>query len=336
MWLSITAYSDLSRTFFEIGALYYFLRYWKNNSRKILLASSVFLGFAICTKLVSIGTLIIFGIFIIFRKCVLKEKLGDLALLLTVSLGLAMPWFLTSYFYTANPFYPVLSELQLPHSPVVLLSPLVFLKTFINAFLFSPDPISPFYLSFLPLLLGKFKPIVKKHGILLLLSLASYIMWYATSQTGGARFLTSYIPLYTVLGLLVIKEYKKGIIYFFVAVTVIVICLNISYRFVANAKYIPVILGIQSRQVFLMNQLNFDFGDFYDENGEIAAIVGDDKVLLVNMHNLFYVDFPFTLAEWRGRDYKYILVQKSQLPEVYKDALLIYKNDKTHVKLYKL
>jgi len=336
MWLSITAYSDLSRAFFEVGALYFFLRYWKESSKKMLFFSSVFLGFAICTKLISIGTLIILIALIALKKRLIRRKISEVLLFTAVSVGIALPWFILSFYYTANPFYPLFSDLHLPHSPLVLLSPLVMVKTFISIFLFSPDPISPFYLSLIPPLIFNVKKIAKKHRVLLILSLLLYSMWYFTSQSGGARFLSSYLPLFTVLGILIVREFKKRILYIFIAITLSVACFNIAYRAVANAKYVPVILGTESRQDFLMHHLNFDFGDFYDENGEISEIVGNDKVLLINMHNLFYVDFPFTLQEWSSRDYKYILTQKSQLPEQYKNALLIYKNDKTHVKLYKL
>ena len=85
-----------------------------------------------------------------------------------------------------------------------------------------------------------------------------------------------------------------------------------------------------------MKHLNFDFGDFFDENSDISNIVGNNTVLLVNMHNLFYVDFPFTLAEWGSSSFKYVLVQQAILPSQYKKATQIYKNDMTHVTLYKL
>jgi len=336
MWLSTTAYTDLVRAFFEIGAFYYFIIYWRENSKKMLLFASLFLGFAICTKLISIGTLFIFVICIICRKKESRENINDSLWLITVSLGLAMPWFVISFFYKANPFYPLFSDLNLPYSPISLLSPFTFLKTMTNIFLFSPDPVSPFYMSLLPLIAFKSKYIIQKYKILFFLALISYIMWYFTSQTGGARFLTSYLPLYTILGVLALDRFKKKTVTVFATICIVIVGVNISYRFVANTKYIPVIFGIQSRQDFLLGHLNFNFGDFYDENGEISQIVGDDKVLLLNMHNLYYIDFPFIIPEWNDRDYKYVLVQKMDLPNKYGKALLIYKNDKTHVTLYKL
>jgi len=121
-----------------------------------------------------------------------------------------------------------------------------------------------------------------------------------------------------------------GLILFIAVVTIV-------YRATANARYIPVLLGLQTKQDFLMKNLNFSFGDFYDENSEIKKIVGEETVELLNMHNLYYVDFPFTLSEFsEDKKATYVLVQSGDIPQSYRNTRLIYKNDKTHVKLYKL
>ena len=335
MWLSTTAYSDLSRSFFEIGALFYFLKYWKQKSKTFLIISAILLGFAICTKLISIGTLLIF-VFVIMVSKQDRQKIKSSILFSMTAFLVASPWFVASFYYTSNPVYPLFTHLNLPHSPFSLLSPLTFLNTFISIFLYSPDPISPFYISILPLFFFKAKVLLKKFGLLFLLATICYLVWYFTSQSGGARFLSSYLPLYTLCGILAVRELKKKALTFFMIITVGVIFINISYRFVANLKYIPVIVGIQTKQDFLMKHLNFDFGDFFDENSDISNIVGNNTVLLVNMHNLFYIDFPFTLAEWGSSSFKYVLVQQAILPSQYKKATQIYKNDMTHVTLYKL
>jgi hypothetical protein len=85
-----------------------------------------------------------------------------------------------------------------------------------------------------------------------------------------------------------------------------------------------------------MKNLNFSFGDFYDEDKKIEKITSRERVLFVNMHNLFYVDFPFILPTKNMKNPKYVLVQNSTLPVAFKNAELVYKNSKTNVRLYKL
>lgn len=166
----------------------------------------------------------------------------------------------------------------------------------------------------------------------------SYIIWYTTSQSGGARFLAAYLPVYTLLTMLAISNIKRKIVVSIsLGLILLISFVTIGYRAVANGRYIPVILGFQTKQDFLMKNLNFSFGDFYDENSEIKNIVGTKTVELLNMHNLFYIDFPFTLAEFSdNKKASYVLVQSGDLPDKYKNIPLIYKNDKTHVKLYRL
>ena len=115
---------------------------------------------------------------------------------------------------------------------------------------------------------------------------------------------------------------------------------GIGARAYANAKYLPVLLGQESRQEFLLEHLNFDFGDFYDADAEIKNLVGESgKVLVYDIHNLYYVDFPFDHQSWAGprENYTHVLVGSGNtLSEKLKPAELIYQNHLTRVKLFKL
>lgn len=51
--------------------------------------------------------------------------------------------------------------------------------------------------------------------------------------------------------------------------------ISVPYRFIANIRFIPVILGLESKNNFLKNNLNFNFGDFYDIDGYL------DKKLII-------------------------------------------------------
>ena len=111
----------------------------------------------------------------------------------------------------------------------------------------------------------------------------------------------------------------------------------IIYRGIANSKFIPYILGKESKAEFLQKELNFKYGDFYDIDGYFQKNQANFKnVLLIGFHNLYYVNFPFTDQSYvkRGDVFSHIAVQNAELPERFADFKLIYTNPVTNVKLY--
>jgi hypothetical protein len=114
--------------------------------------------------------------------------------------------------------------------------------------------------------------------------------------------------------------------------------LGITGRSLANAKYLPVIFQQQTKTEFLSQNLNFEFGDFYDIDGYFKKnIKPSDKVLVYAIHNLYYIDFPFDHHTWLDptANYTHILVGDNQpLPKKHGNLPLLYQNHKTRVKLY--
>jgi len=105
--------------------------------------------------------------------------------------------------------------------------------------------------------------------------------------------------------------------------------IGISGRTIANAKYLE-----PDKTKFLCEHLNFNFGDWYDCDGWFKAnIKPTDKVLIYNIHNLYYVNFPFDHESWKNPaiNYTHILVGKGG-PEF--NLPVIYQNPLTQVKLY--
>lgn len=336
MWLSTTAFSDLSRTFFESFSLYQFALYIKKGSRKNLLISAILLGFAIATKILAIGTLFVFIVLIFtLTKDQIREKIKKSLVFSFVALAIPLPWFAMSYFHTGNPFFPLFSELGLRNFTIDLLSPTNFIKTFVGIFLFAPDPISPIYVILLPVVLYGLLFKLRKYLFLMVFCFLTYLIWYFTSQSGGARFLAPFLPAYSLLVYLSVIKLKNAPIFKFVNIVVIVLAISsVLYRGAASFKYVPVIIGVESKEEFLMSHLNFEFGDFYDENSQIKRLVGSDVVLMKNTHNLYYVDFPFTIDEWGNNNYKYVLYQSAEKPE--DKGKLVYRNEKTHAWLFRL
>ncbi len=336
MWLSTTAFSDLSRTFFELFSLYYYALFVKSRNKTKLLISAVLLGFAIATKILALGTLCIFVLLILLdQRHTILEKIKKALGYIVIALTIPLPWLIISYINTGNPVFPLFSHLGLRNFTMDLLSPITFAKTLIAILLFAPDPINPIYLILLPIVIIGLLGLLRKYLFLIVFSFFTYLMWYATSQSGGSRFLVTFIAIFSLVSYVAVLQLKNSFIAKFIEIVIVILLVsNVSYRAIASFKYMPVLLGVESKERFLMDHLNFSFGDFYDENSDIKKIVGNNVVLMKNTHNLFYVDFPFTIDEWNSKKYKYILYQSLTRPD--EKHVLVYKNTKTQSWLYKL
>jgi len=336
-WQSITAYVDLGRTFFEILALDYFLRWFEKESLADLEKSAIMMGLAISTKLLALGSLLIF-LTLIFKKN--KKNYKNLFYYLILSLGVSLPWFIFSFVHTKNPFYPLFSGILDSSHKLVSFNFKRFLGDFWKLFLFSADPLNPLILIFLPLVLIYFKKLSSSLKILFFYCFLTYVFWYFIPRTGGGRFFLPYLPAWSlvcgsVLDLVFNKNIKKILLFF-----VFLVCLvNLGYRGMANKKFMPVIFKKQSKDEFLTKNLNFKFGDFYDIDGFFGKnIQKDDLVLIYGIHNLYYVDFPFVHESWSkpGTPVNYVLVKDGDLPEKFSQSRLVYFQPISKIKLYAL
>lgn len=331
-WLSITAYVDLTRTFFETMALWGFINWWEKGEKKWLVESGIMLGLAISVKLLSLGSLLIFALLIVFyflnKISNFKNLITCLMVYLFISLLIPFPWFLFSFVHTGNAIYPFFSNLYSVKINFSLINPLNL-----------SDPISPLYVILLPIGFLFFKKQKLKLKVISLYSILAILVWLLTPNTGGGRFILPYLPAFSILSLAAIKIVSHRIKITFLIFIIFLSLFSISYRFVANLRYIPFILGKETKAHFLSNHLNFSFGDFYDTDGFFAkTIKSRDKVLLYGFHNLYYVNFPFIDSSFvkKGDIFNYIAVLGNNPPDRFKIWNLIYFNDKTNVKLYSI
>ncbi|HSA83447.1 MAG TPA: glycosyltransferase family 39 protein [Patescibacteria group bacterium] len=343
-WESITAYIDLIRAFFEVLALWAFVNWWEKKERKWLILSAFMIGFAIATKLVAIGSLVVFLVLILWIRRLRGIKEGILFGL--ISLAVPLPWFIFSYITTGNPVYPfftpTFSGVEEKLVTTDLLHPFHFFSVSWNTFLHAADPISPIYLIFLPLLKLFYKKLKNLHSVFLY-SVGVYGCFYLTSGVEGTRMLLPYLPAFSLLcagGYAYIhKNLKKVYLARMLLIVILLVSvISISYRFGANSKYLPVIFGQQTKDAFLADNLNFSFGDFYDTDGYFAKTIEKmDRVLLYGFHNLYYINFPFIDSSWvqPGDYFNYIATQNAELPFDYQEWQLVYENQQTMVKLYK-
>ncbi|MCL5783970.1 MAG: hypothetical protein M1142_01280 [Patescibacteria group bacterium] len=347
-WESTTAYIDLTRTFFEVMALWGFVNWWESQKRFWLTTAAVMTGFAVSTKLLALGSIVIFSILILiffyYKRTHYKVSFRSLLLSLiyytTVALLIPLPWFISSYLSTGNPVYPFFTNLYPTTVNIALLNPLNFIKDIGEILLHAADPISPIYFIFLPLILIFRRKIKPKARVILFYSMLSLLVWYITPRTGGGRFILPYLPGFSLLVAIVLHDIKDKSLHFFLISTIIFVSLTtIFYRMVTNAKYIPVILGLETKEVFLSSHLNFTLADFYDVDQYFEKqMTMNDRVLLYGFHNLYYIDFPFIDSSWikKGDWFNYIAVQNGSLPERFSNWQLVYENSKTGICLYTL
>lgn len=332
-WESTTAYVDLSRCFFEILSLDLLLSYLETKKQKFLLESAITMGLSLSVKLIAFFSLLSISLFMFIK---IKKPLSVLKFVFTAIL-IPLPWFIFSYLNTGNPFYPVFEKI-LDSSHLIPLPGLFrFLKDTWILFYKPQDPHSFIYLAFFPLVaISYLKETSSKFKDLFLYFIFCLVFWYLTPRTGGSRFFIPYLPVLSLLTVLGVNYTRRFYQKIFLLSCLICFSINISYRFLANSKFLPVILNKVSKDQFLSQHLNFENGDFLDPKQEIKKIVKNELVLIYCSHNLFYADFPFVHESYAPPDlpYSYVLTQNCQPPKTDFVGNLIYENVLTKTKLY--
>lgn len=341
-WESTTAYVDLARAFYEVMVLWGFVKWLEKKEKKWLIISAVMTGLAISVKLLAIGSLFIFTILIIYsftkeNKKNLKNIITNILVYWYISIFVAIPWFIFSFLNTGNPIYPFFSQIYKTEIALSLINPVRFLNDIWIAFTRAQDPISPLYILFFPILVLLFRKINKKLYPVVIYSALSLIIWYITPRTGGGRFILPYLPAFSMLVSAVLMVVGHRTRKFLTVLILLTAISSIFYRGFANSKYLSVIIGKETKDKFLINNLNYKFGDFYDTDNYFRKnITSSDTVLLYGFHNLYYVNFPFIDSSWikKGDRFNYIAVQNGDVPEKFKKARLVYENQMTGVKLF--
>ena len=342
-WESTTAYIDLIRTFYEFLALWAFLLWDETDKKRWFFLAAICVGAAITTKVLALSSLAIFLLLTIFigeKKHLKFSKMIIQVITFTgVALCIPLPWFIFSFIHTGNPFYPIFSPLYKTPNSMPLVDPLRFISDSWHVLTHADDPINSIYLIFLPLILILYKKFTFQLKIITLYSLLGFISWYAVPQTGGGRFLLAYLPAFSLTAGSVFQYIEKNKILTIIltASIVFISIISIGYRGIATARYLPVILGQETKSHFLTTHLNFSFGDFYDTDNYFAThIKPRDRVLLFGFHNLYYVDFLFIDSSWvqNGDRFDYIATQHMSVPGRFSHWQLIYVNPVTGVKLY--
>jgi hypothetical protein len=241
--------------------------------------------------------------------------------------------------YTKNPFYPLFTKY---YSEVI--EPTVFsIPTAVNdlytTFVTAADPINPVYLISIPIIFVTVKFYKREEKLFLIYIIGVLIMWLITPRTGGGRFLLPYLPIFSLVVGMTISKIKsleiKKILYCVVILTTIT---TVGYRLLAMKDGFSVITNMQSKSEYLINNLNFAYGDFYDVDGYFKKhMTPQDTVLIYDIHNLYYAEFSFIHESYvkSGDEFNYILTKEgSALPDRFYAWKEVYRNSKSGVVLY--
>lgn len=343
MWESTTAYIDLTRTFFEITALYALFLWREKNNTSYLVASGLLLGMEVGTKFLALGSVPLFLIILcnLMKGETGKEKVRACRTFLLWTLIPILPWMFSAFFQTGNPLYPFFTQFYDTSSRAGLFNPVLFFQSIFHLFTMASDPVSPMYLIILPLIPFIFRKLGREEKSIVIYSLLGILVWYITPDTGGGRFIIPYLPgLSIVVGMCIhaFLKIEKKVSYVLIGLTIFLCLVSIIYRGVATIKYVPYLLGREAKSIFLTRHLNFAYGDFYDTDSYfLQTITQTDNILLIGFHNLYYVDFPYVDASYaKSSDtFTYVATQSADLPAKFSSWKKVYYNKITGVTLYK-
>lgn len=322
-FLSSTAYIDLGTTFFGLLFTYSFFIWFfqKDSSRKWLYLSAVFLGLALATKHWAVIFLPVSILGILIKE---KKNLLPLISFLIISILIASPWYFDAYFHTKNPFYPLFSFAAPEHLQYAKnlsdwffnLHPKLFPKIFWETF---TKNISPF-LMVIPIAFLFWRSIDRKIKYFILFGFIFFIGW-SYIPTLVSRYLLPGIPVLMISSAYVFQKLfqKRVLNYLFKLIIIFVLIFNLQILFRTNQDFFKVVLGTQTRHDFLSKKVAGDIWVFYDCDGYFKKnIKPTDKVLVYNVHNLFYIDFPYKEISFSEIDFSQIKTIKELHEELSK------------------
>ena len=337
-WEATTAYIDLGRTFFEVMAVYGIILFIQEKKELWLVESAIMLGFAIATKLIAVGSLVVVGelIIFLFRDNLLKAiKVSGLYSL--IALMIPLPYFVFSFLQTGNPVYPLFTEFY--ETQVQSFSFVSLFSDIWTVFVAGADPINPLYIIVFPLVFLVWSRLSRNERLIGIYVAISFVMWLITPRTGGGRFLLSYLPVFSLfIGIIIFRLKNSHLRNIILIIGIVIATSTIGYRAIASKKYIPVIMGSETKNEFLEKNLDFTYGNFYDTTGYFAKNIGrEDTVLVYGVHNLWYADFPFIHESYveSGDEFNYILAPSNmKLPQRFSVWNPTYMNGTIGITLY--
>ncbi len=314
-WQSGSAYIDLFRTLLEALALYYIL----GDS---LIKGGIFLGLAIGTKWLSLGSV-----------CIYALVFG--APLLIPALLLSAPWLYLAYSYTGNPVYPLFSPL--------LHQSLLPVTTIINNIIFLPIVATFPYDDFLSPLVGilivlSIIALFSRNKIIQKISLIGILgtIYSLILNPPSSRFMLPYLPALIISAVYTVGKLKVNLQKVFIYLAIVSSMIILGMRIFAIIKYVPLLIGKETQNTFL-SKLSARLPDTFIDTDNFVQdnIPQNSKIIIDKLHNLYYFPYNFDHTSWTktisGYDY---LVTKETKQDDIKGELL--HTNKVGIQIYKL
>lgn len=307
-WQSMVAYVDLARTFFVLGGIWYLLEWLEKGKKRAWMMAGLMLGISYSVKIIS-GLDVVFIALLLLVKYSKKEWRRIVGYGLIVGLfGLAWGMVnIESGYHFLYPFYGLNTYLSVsfPLRYTHILSPLY-------VFWHPSFRTGPFVL--IALLLGWRARKKKLSSEFLILTVAMFLSWWyapANLMKGNGRYFLPVLAMLSVWGARSYEVLQKNSSKIILYIVVISGLFGVSYRGYANLKFVPFLIGRESKAEFLAENLNFAYGDWYDVDGEVEKIVGESEYLVVGIHNTYYLPGNYYHESFAdaSKCYRYIVMK---------------------------
>lgn len=308
-WQSMVVYVDLTKTFFELIVVWYLLEWFEEGSKFAWLKAAVAMGITYSVKVLSGFDIVFLMPVIIYYAYKNKDYWRMVGYGLLVGIFVLF-WGIINMIQGYNYFYTYGSKIPIIPAKYVLSGSRILSPIYV---FFHPEfRTGPYVLILLIIGWEKIKKYIRPE-LLIMVFMLFLSWWYAPlrAMKGEGRYFLVVLGLMYVIGsasVQVKKGWKRNIVLGVVLVSGVV---GIVYRGYANLKYVPYLLGWQSKEQFLIENLKFDFGDWYDVGDEVSDVVGDKRYIVYGVHNTYYLPGNFDHESFsdNGYCYEYVLVK---------------------------
>lgn len=311
IWEAGIAYADIGTALYVTLGVYAILNWRQSRNVSWLIVGGLAMGFALGTKVLAAVPLAVLCLWALWASRNLKPALtiGVIAILV------GAPWYVKSFVYTGNPFYPFLYNIfggrfwsaeaaeayrgaQLVFGMGRSLGDLIILpwNATMNGALFFDDPdparpklfslIGPAFLGLIPL------TVLAKGGCRRLVGMAAVvgvfgIAWFVLMQQ--IRYMIPIIPLLAIMaaaGLYAANEHWRFGRHVANAFTAVAIASGMIVALILAIMAAPAVFGIQDREDFLAENL-----DVYRAQAYVNDSTPEDaKIVLFEEVRGFYLD----------------------------------------------
>lgn len=268
---------------FCIFSLFLLICFSEKKESNYLVLSSIFIGFACCTKVNALCLLPFIVIFLLLNQ---KPKPGRLILFFAISFLIALPFYFRSYTLTGNPVYPYFNDIfsniaereqyNMTHAPPsltiyeVLLLPLKYLFT---------GGATPLILTYLPLLYffkDKRRLYIKASLYIVVIVLVTY-----SFERVGFQYSIFALPFLCVLTAVSMEkiELKFNLRKINQLVILATFILSVAHLSLFSIELLPSAIGVESREHFISRiTMLGNRSNSYKIYKETSLLPGDHRI----------------------------------------------------------